>query len=751
MLNEVVNTINNFFHSNPLSFLILTYAVEKGLDVALQIPRYIHNKNKHETSELANQLVECMKKALEKTCDILGWEYDDSAIADTFVSSIIDFYIIYNQENLTEILSNAVGHPIREQDIECWIYNFIIELSSEEYSHLNEFLKLQKIFMDNSTSSAIENDWNKMIQNRLHFRSDSTRLHGRESEMEWLKEFCLSENPENTIFDFQWWVISGHGGSGKSRLAFELIKLLKSRNWTICVPSSKYEYHLRNLSTQLVTNTIFVLDYSELYSNDIGLWISSLYALDIKFKIRVLLIERKRKTCDELIDHMSRKLGSTTNLYNSLFQRKVDRDTIPPPRKEGLHLGRLDNDAVCQIMCDYIGDSLEPDSDIMLGLVESLTRIDPLMRPLFAMIVADGYTTYVTDPVRNSHPSNWCKLDSLEYVYKKEVQYLGNMVRSLVDNDNVVDALLKATMFSTVYGGIALSDLSNLLPDESKQLKKLLNKNSISRLAQKGMFQLDDDILTIPPIEPDIIGEYFVIKTLQKCSMKEIEFYIGLFRNNLVKYREFVSRLYQDIDHAFIGDRINKTIKTLIIDYSGITKDYSNDLSFEVVIISNGIDQIGNYSFKNCYNLQSVIMDSAVISIGDYAFENCINLREISLSSPLRSIGIGAFRNCKNLQIKEFGDSIDYIGAFAFIGCEALRSVVLPPGLEYIYNNLFNGCKNLERVFMHESVKELHFDAFRECYSLSDITVSSSIKRIPDGTFAETRVERIDLPDIRKK
>ena len=58
------------------------------------------------------------------------------------------------------------------------------------------------------------------------------------------------------------------------------------------------------------------------------------------------------------------------------------------------------------------------------------------------------------------------------------------------------------------------------------------------------------------------------------------------------------------------------------------------------------VTAIGDYVFKNCYELTSVTIPSSVTSIGNYAFEVCIGLTSVTIPSSVTSIGEGAFWGC---------------------------------------------------------------------------------------------------------
>lgn len=119
---------------------IVSYGVTSILDA-------VKNKTFEEKElPIEYQLIACLTQALEDTCISLNWEYDSTAIEETVFVSLLEFGNQLTIEQLRVIFENAVGQPVSEKVIEQWATCFIISISSSKYTHLREFLKIQKIF-----------------------------------------------------------------------------------------------------------------------------------------------------------------------------------------------------------------------------------------------------------------------------------------------------------------------------------------------------------------------------------------------------------------------------------------------------------------------------------------------------------------------------------------------------------------------------------------------------------------------------
>lgn len=99
--------------------------------------------------------------------------------------------------------------------------------------------------------------------------------------------------------------------------------------------------------------------------------------------------------------------------------------------------------------------------------------------------------------------------------------------------------------------------------------------------------------------------------------------------------------------HAFKG----RTLLSSTVDISNarFVGDYAFDFCQKALItgLSSKIVRVGNYAFKECYELESANIPNATI-IGQQAFFSCKKLASVDLSSVVR-IGGFAFRKCTSL------------------------------------------------------------------------------------------------------
>lgn len=95
------------------------------------------------------------------------------------------------------------------------------------------------------------------------------------------------------------------------------------------------------------------------------------------------------------------------------------------------------------------------------------------------------------------------------------------------------------------------------------------------------------------------------------------------------------------------------------------------------------ITEIGQYAFRNCYDLTGVSIGGNVKNIGFDAFWNCTKLTELDIPDNVLTIDYWAFENCSAMTKITLGSGLTSIGGSAFSGCSALRTItcnaITPP------------------------------------------------------------------------
>lgn len=152
------------------------------------------------------------------------------------------------------------------------------------------------------------------------------------------------------------------------------------------------------------------------------------------------------------------------------------------------------------------------------------------------------------------------------------------------------------------------------------------------------------------------------------------------------------------------------------------------------VVIENGIDQIGSYTFYYCKYLTSVVIPDSVTSIDDFAFSGCTTLVDINIPDSVTNIGTDVFRDCMRITSIAIPDTVSEVPNFEFYNCIALQSIAMSNNTESIGNYAFYDCKSLTDVVIPDSVKVINYGAFSGCEGLTSFSVPISA-RIYNGFY----------------
>lgn len=165
--------------------------------------------------------------------------------------------------------------------------------------------------------------------------------------------------------------------------------------------------------------------------------------------------------------------------------------------------------------------------------------------------------------------------------------------------------------------------------------------------------------------------------------------------------------------------------------------------SITSLVLSEGIETIGQNVFYNCHNLESVTFPETLTEIGLGAFQNCSSLKEVSFPKHVKTIGEGAFHNCTGLTSITFQDELETINTSAFMKCENLTSITFQEGLETIKDSAFADCNSLTTVQIPDSVTTLC--GFTRCENLKNFNCPKNLKTILVG--GSKVLTKLDFPE----
>jgi len=551
--------------------------------------------------------------------------------------------------------------------------------------------------------------------NRFRYDAGNVRLFGRDDELAFLWKFCHSDS------HFAWFAISGEGGSGKTRLAYTLGKLLKyAPGWNY----RKVDYarpeglaDAKQVLKDAPQNTLLVLDYVKWHTDSIGKWLYDLWCdwHERNLKIRVLLVER---------DAISpRDLRWQHDVMAAQYRPVADAPFLDDNNLMRLH--PLDDDDMISVVNDY-ATAFDAQVDAPL-IIETLKKIDPqLNRPLYALFLTDALVT-------GEDLRTWDQSAALEYIYGKERARIQENIDLIIndkqDAEDLTDIAFHALLTAILSGGMEWNKYVQLHFGDMDVLQSLSSRAEPTgqKLLAKclGIPYEKGNPLRIPPLEPDLMGEFFCIQELLHMEEHQQQEAIGFAMSNDLRRA------------AVVFDRTAH-------DYRQLLGDMKINRLFTEIALPNSMIEVAEGAFYGCTNLTSISLP-AVKFIGENAFAKCENLVDISLPM-VESVGEGAFAKCKNL-VNIALPMVESIGEWTFEGCSCLQNIFFP-SVKAICKCAFRECANLTDVSI-PLAREIGEGAFSGCTSLMYVSVPS-VEKIDVSAFSGcVTMAEISLPRIK--
>ena len=131
-------------------------------------------------------------------------------------------------------------------------------------------------------------------------------------------------------------------------------------------------------------------------------------------------------------------------------------------------------------------------------------------------------------------------------------------------------------------------------------------------------------------------------------------------------------------------------------------KDKINDINN--VVISEGVTNVGGYTFNGAKNLSHLELPQSVNQIGAWAFLYS-TLETVNSLKNVTSFGGAAFYY-SNLISADLNDNLTAIPSDLFVGTK-ISSINIPDGVTSIGNYAFSGCDSLEAIEIPDSVKSV--------------------------------------------
>ena len=386
---------------------------------------------------------------------------------------------------------------------------------------------------------------NEDLAQRFSYDADIVPFVGRDQEQKELKGFL-----GDSKIPFRWWAITGPGGAGKSRLAFEFKKQICAE-WDVHYLVPEEYGKLFELSDRLTRKTLIIADYVQEHAQELGMWMEGLNERAHSLPLRVLLVEREGRKEAESANEKGQLYLDTAwekQLYNRVRHEQKLRKVC---FKEGfLNLLPLSDLHLKEIIQNYAsalkgGHKALSDKTIDI-LYQKLKEIDPdLCRPLYAMFLTDVF-------LDGKEPEHWNQKDVLDYVLEREEKRLDFRIAHVtgaIKGDKKLLATCRLLLcLATVFQNIKIKDLRELCPEEWEIIEtKAENfETPEALLEQIGIAVLEPGKDRVLALRPDLIGEYFVYQWLIQQKKETVEYFFRVAWQPLPWIIVFYDRMFRD-------------------------------------------------------------------------------------------------------------------------------------------------------------------------------------------------------------
>ena len=118
---------------------------------------------------------------------------------------------------------------------------------------------------------------------------------------------------------------------------------------------------------------------------------------------------------------------------------------------------------------------------------------------------------------------------------------------------------------------------------------------------------------------------------------------------------------------------------------------------FTEYTVPASVFRIENSAFQYGKKLKKLIISNGVEEIGDYSFAN-INIVDLVVPGSVRVVGTGSFVNNSNLLTATFEEGVQDVWENVFRGCNNLHTVNVPSTVSYIRGGAFAGTNKLTNI-----------------------------------------------------
>ncbi len=451
-----------------------------------------------------------LKNDSSKECFILkvlkdsGINFDDGNYNSImkFIMTILDKLQNYISENIID--KNSI--------------NFLKIISAYEEKRGNFSILLDKVKVGKVNTSAFH-----------YLNQDMNELFGRKDEIHKLNQFINDE--AQVLFT----IITGPGGAGKSKLAYEFISNQNYEWKTLFIPGKILNEISKCENFDYPKNLLLVIDYAGSYSNELNILLTKLcdeksYYKNFSKKIRLILLEREGKSIHKEEDYSGNivDVEKFPEWYYNMVQIYSCKTDIASHLFDQTFIeikGLMEDSDYYSLISKYstVNKAKKlPNNKDILYTARKIFGNNPL--PIYILFLTDAALNNVTIAELDT-------TKTLQYIYERDLNYWYDKFKDKDLTIALIEVLVYATIFKTwevgTYPLNYLLEYCHIIENRAK----ISYGNSIESMLNimSGSYIIDENSIIMGGLEPDLIGEYFVSKqaalwhgNLRKIKCKEI-------------------------------------------------------------------------------------------------------------------------------------------------------------------------------------------------------------------------------------
>ena len=622
---------------------------------------------------------------------------------------------------------------------------------------VNEGLMLAKILSQNNKIQSSITDFNDALNelieyfrekfllkseikientdNAFSYSNSKVGFYGRGAEVNKIDEFMNCDKP------FTFWSITGYGGMGKSKLAYNIAQKYDKQNWTVIWYDSNNTDIDKIFGKDFVHNVLFIVDYAGSKIDAVRKIITKSIAKTENqnenriIHIRLLMVER---------DDYSKNDGMFENWYRKIFncqdfdgKQNFEYKNKPNEPNKPLNLSAInDTEALYNIIDDFTVVKVKGEQKLDKSKKDEI--ID-FVRNKLCQTEKDShfadrciFILFTTDAVLSGKDiKNWDTAKLLE-------NYLKRFERILPNANNMRNHK-QLLAFATAVGGI---DIGNCKNDVfAPYIKKLENDfsndddlcDAIKTLCEK---EVADTLIT--PLQPDLVGEYNFIYEMQCISrvrrnnnQKEL-LKTFLSKNYIDYFCTFMERCYAD----WYNEEYLSTLTDMIIDI--IIEMNDENIAF----------QYSDVLFTITYNIDDYTVNLSYVEKIDRLLKK-YQTNEIALVYAKALFNVSAKTNNYN-EILEQADTISELlkeyetPEIALVYAQALVNVSAKTNN---YNERLEQADTISELLKEYETPEIAFEYARALFNATCDTDNFD-ERLKQADKIEALLQEYKTPEI---